>query len=309
MLKRRPFRACSVLVLACGIVAAAQAPAPPPQTAPVISDQEQEAFLLGARVVRTRSAGKGVTDSLRATLTDGTMTHDAQIQTVDEHKREFASSQGVELDFVDSWKFNVAAYRLDRMLGLELVPVSVERDWHTKRGAYTWWLDDVLMDEGTRMKNNTAPPGPLRWSQQTQLIRLFDELIYNVDRNAGNLLITKDWRVWAIDHTRAFRMHTTLRKPENVTRCDRQVFERLKQLDRPTLERALAGVLDPGRIRALLARRDLIVKRIEGLGPTALFDRQAPEPLRRELESGLGVAGGLRLALEHRAVGHFQHRR
>jgi hypothetical protein len=106
-----------------------------------------------------------------------------------------------------------------------------------------------------------------------QLIRLFDELIYNVDRNLGNLLITRSWRVWAIDHTRAFRMARTLRKPQNITRCDRQVLERLKALDRASLDRELGKVLDRGRISALLARRDAIVRRLESLGPGVIFDR------------------------------------
>jgi hypothetical protein len=309
MPKRKQLLACVVAALAWGIGITAQAPVAPPQSAPLLTDEEQETFLLKARVIRTRAAGKGVTGSLRATLTDGTLTHDGQIQTVDEYKREFASSAGLELDFVDSWKFNVAAYRVDRMLGLGLVPVSVERDWHTARAAYTWWLDDVLMDEETRLKLKTPPPRALEWVEQMQLISLFDELIYNVDRNLGNLLITKDWRVWAIDHTRAFRMQARLRKPENVTRCDRQVFERLKQLDRAGLERELRGLVDSGRIRALLSRRDAIVKRIESLGPTALFDRQAHDPLRRELQLGLGVPGRLRLALEQRTLGHLQHGR
>ena len=40
-----------------------------------------------------------------------------------------------------------------------------------------------------------------------QIVRLFDQLIYNIDRNLGNLMITNDWTIWAIDHTRAFRTY------------------------------------------------------------------------------------------------------
>jgi hypothetical protein len=89
------------------------------------------------------------------------------------------------------------------------------------------------------------------------------------------LLITKDWRVWAIDHTRAFRNHDQLKSPNNVTRCDRQVLERLKALNADTLKREVGDYLDQWQIKSLLARRDLIVKRIESLGPAALFDRSA----------------------------------
>ena len=294
--------ALTVAASISGIAAAAQAPPAQPAQAAVFSDAQQETFLRSARIARTRSTEKGVTNSVRATLTDGTLSHDAHIQTVDDRKREFASAQGVELDFVDSWTYNVAAYRLDRMLGLHLVPVSVERRWRSDPAAFTWWVDDVLMDEGKRLKDKIAPPDAALWVEQMQLVRLFDQLIHNVDRNVGNVLITRDWRVWAIDHTRAFRTATALRRPENITRCDRQVLERLKQLDRASLERELGEHLDRGRIQALLARRDAILKRIESLGPNAIFDRSATVPLRRELQLRPGAVLGFSLAIEDRSV-------
>jgi hypothetical protein len=183
--------------------------------------------------------------------------------------------RGTEFNFRDSWTFNVAGYKLDRLLGLHMVPVSVSRRYRSKPSAFTWWVDDVAMDEGDRLKNKTPPPDSVSWNQQMQMVRLFDQLIYNVDRNMGNLLITKDWRVWAIDHTRAFRTHDELKAPNNVTRCDREVFQRLKDLNSDTLKRELGRYLDTWQIRALLARRDAIVKRIESLGPSGLFDRTA----------------------------------
>jgi hypothetical protein len=134
-------------------------------------------------------------------------------------------------------------------------------------------VDDVLMDEGERLKQKTAPPDPLTWNQQTQLVHLFDQLIYNVDRNMGNLIITKDWRLWAIDHTRAFRTHDELKSPATITRCDRQVFEALKRLDKDIVKKEVGTSLDEWQIKSLLARRDAIVARLEKLGPAALYDR------------------------------------
>lgn len=248
-----------------------------PQTAPEsaasLSDAEIERFLSTARVIKTRGTSKGVTGSLRATLSDGTLTHDVHIQTIDESKREFRGTRGTEFNFRDSWVFNVAAYKLDRMLGLNLVPVSVKRNWRTDMAAYTWWVDDIEMDEGDRQKKRIAPRKPEFWNEQMQLVRVFDQLIYNTDRNLGNLLIGKDWRVWAIDHTRAFRQVHKLRSPENLTRCDRQLLERMKQLDRASLKRELGDYLGDWEIDALLSRRDLIVAYFEQRGPGVLFDR------------------------------------
>ena len=94
----------------------------------------------------------------------GTLTHDAHIQMIDESKREFRSKDGTEFNFRDTWNFNVAAYKIDRLIGLGLVPVSVERRWKSTPAAYTWWLDDVMMDEGDRLKKKISPPDLERWN-------------------------------------------------------------------------------------------------------------------------------------------------
>ena len=255
---------------------AAPAAAPPVAASsptPVLSDEEIERFLKQAKVIKTKGTKKGVTDSTQATMSDGTITHDAHIQTIDEYKREFRSSMGVELDFRDSWTYNVAAYKLDRMIGLNMVPVSVPGHYRSNRAAITWWVDDVMIDEGDRVKKKMEPPDKVQWSRQMQMMRLFDELIANTDRNLGNMLYTSTWRLWPIDHTRAFRKQTTLKHPAYVVRCERTVFERLKALDRATLKRELGDYLDDGHIKSILARRDLIVKKLEGLGPTVIYDR------------------------------------
>ena len=285
-------------VVFSGILLAQQPPAPLPspptpaaavekKAAPALSDAEIEQFLLHAKIIgKTHGTKKGVTGSLQATLSDGKLTHDAHIQEIDEHQQQFNGARGgVEFDFRDSWTFNVAAYRIDRLIGMNIVPVSVERNHGYNAAAFTWWLDDVMMDEEERLARKKAnekepkkakdaePPDTELWNQQMQVVRVFDQLIANIDRNLGNLLITKDWRVWPIDHTRAFRTNKELKGADNVTRCDRAVFERMKTLDKDTLTRATGKYLTTYQIGALLARRDAIVKRLEGLGPSALFDR------------------------------------
>lgn len=290
--------AFGALVLSAALLAQQPAVAPPtapPQAAavekakaPALSDEEIERFLLKAKIVgRPKGTKKGVTGSLQATLSDGKITHDAHIQTIDERKQQFVGDKGgVEFDFRDSWTFNVAGYRIDRLIGMNVVPVSVERNHGYSQAAFTWWLDDVMMDEEERLarkkanekakeeeKKDVEPPDVEKWNQQMQMVRVFDELIGNVDRNLGNLMITNDWRVWPIDHSRAFRTNKQLKTPANVTRADRAVFERMKALDKDTLKKATGKYLSTFQIDAILARRDAIVKRIEGLGPSALYDR------------------------------------
>jgi hypothetical protein len=238
------------------------------------TDAQIEEFLSKAKVTKTKGTGKGVTNSIRATLSDGVVEHEAHIQQVDERKQTGPAAQGAELNFRDSWAYNVAAYRLDRLIGLKLVPVSVSRDYRSKPAAFTWWVDDVMMEEGDRLKKNVQPPSPAKWNEYMQLVRIFDALIYNVDRNMGNLLITKDWHVWAIDHTRAFRLHKELKTPASITRCDKAVFEGLKQLDKAKLKDSMSDFLSEWERDAILARRDAIVAILEKNGPGALFTRQ-----------------------------------
>ena len=232
---------------------------------------QKEEFLLKAKVVKNRVVSTGITGTFRATLSDGSLTHDASIQTIDESKAKFEGPLTTEFNFKDSWKFNVAAYKLDRILGLNMVPVTVERRHTGKSASYTWWVDDVVMDEGDRQKKKIEAPDPDYWNAQIQMVRVFDQLIYNMDRNLANLLIDKNWRIWMIDHSRAFRTLTLLKEPKNLARCDQDLLEKLKQLNVETLKKELGMYLAAPEIKGLLARRDRIVKAFEEKGPSALY--------------------------------------
>jgi hypothetical protein len=96
------------------------------------------------------------------------------------------------------------------------------------------------------------------------LLTVFDELIQNRDRNMGNLIWTKDWKMWMIDHTRSFRLGKELRTPEKLQRCERTLFERMKELTAPRLADVMGKILMKGEMEALLARRDAIVRLFEG---------------------------------------------
>jgi hypothetical protein len=243
-----------------------------------VSEQKQEAFLKDARVVRTRSASKGVTNTLRATLSDGVTTHDASIQTIDQSMQVFQSKNGTEFNFKDSWRYNVAAYRLNRIIQFGKIPVSVERAHNGKAASFTWWIDDVLMDEGERLKTKAAVPDTDAWNRQMWHVRIFDQLIYNVDRNLGNLIIDKGWNVWMIDHSRAFRLLDTLKSPKDLRKIERGAFERLKALDAPTLKTAMGNYLTPEEQKRLLIRRDAILKTFEEAGGDAIYAAAATPP-------------------------------
>jgi len=226
---------------------------------PALTRAQMEEFLLTAKVVERKHLSMGITNSERAVLDNGNLRHDAHIQSVDISKTFFQTIQGTEVNFRDCYKFDVAAYELDKLLNLNMVPVTVER----KAGdmaAVTWWVDDTLMTELVRKKKKMEPPNQHYWNQQMYICRVFDQLIYNTDRNLGNLVISKDWKVWMIDHTRAFRTMKDLQSPKNLVQCDRQLLGKLRELNKQVLTEKMQKYLTPIEIEGLLARRDKIVK-------------------------------------------------
>jgi hypothetical protein len=227
-----------------------------------LSEEQMKDFLLKAEVVADKHTAKGVTSPYRLTMTNGKITHDARFQSVDERKFEARLPDGTpEYNFRDSWMFDIAAYELAKLLGLgDMMPVTVERKWKGTKGALTWWLP-VQMDEATRLSKKIAPPDVDAWNRQMYKKWIFTELVYDTDPNTSNVLIAKDWHIWMIDFTRAFRLNKTLRQSKNVSesKCERQLLERLRKLDRAELAQKTKGYLEKGEIDGVMARREKIV--------------------------------------------------
>ena len=232
-----------------------------PAAAPAMTEQEMDGFLRNGRIVARKTGNRGVTDAFRVTLSDGTVTHDAQVQNVDISRAVFdVGPRFSEVGFRDSYKYNIAGYRLARLLGLNNVPMSVPRNVDGKPSAVTWWIDDVMFDESGRTKAGANSPNPQRTAAYIHILRVFDELIQNRDRNTGNFLWTKDWTMWMIDHTRAFRIGKELLKPQLLERCERSMCAAMRGLTREALVTAMDDNLTAPEIDGLIARRDLILK-------------------------------------------------
>jgi hypothetical protein len=233
---------------------------------PALSKAEMRQFLLTAKVVKSTQTKKGTTNPYRLSLTDGKLTHDASFQSIDERKaiRVFADGSG-EVNFVDSYKYNVAGFVLAELLGLDdMVPMYVQRAWNGRTGAIGWWLP-VRMDEADRQKQKLAPPDPEAWNRQLHRIRVFDALIYDNDINLTNVLIGANWKVYRVDFSRAFRLSRTVRDPKDLERCDRQLLAKLRALDARELAAKTKGLLAQRELQPLMARRDQILSIFEQL--------------------------------------------
>jgi len=264
-----------VLALAIGSMASRAADQPPGSSPKTCA--EMETFLRTAKIGPQRDTPRGVTNPKQATLDDGKIKHDAVIQPVHISKVSFTTQRGTELNFKDWWEFNVAGYELAKILDLNMVPPYVPRKVGGTAASVTWMIDGML--EVDRMKQNLQPPDVDAWNKQMYVVRVFDELIYNIDANLTNFIFTPDWQLWMFDFSRAFRMSKDLLNPKNLVQCDRKLLAKLRALDRKVLEAKLVkpGYLNKMELDGLLARRDKIVaffdKEITQKGEAAvLFD-------------------------------------
>jgi len=258
--RHRPALAAILLVLPFSILTAAD----------TLTSKQKEEFLAKAKIERTKEAKKGVTGTFQVTLSDGTITHDASVQTIDESKQFFLNDIG----FKDTYKFNIAGWKLAQLLGLDdMVPPSVKRSHNGKTASFTWWIDNVIMDETERRSKNAQAPDAEAWNQENAVMQVFDQLICNMDRNQTNMLIDKNWHLWLIDHGRGFRTRKDLKDPSVLKSVDRNMLAKMKALDEATLTKEFGRDVTKDEIKGLLARRDLIVKIFEAKGESALFDR------------------------------------
>ena len=261
MLQKARSSALAVLVCLClcgGISASGQSSL---KDEPNLTDEQKKEFLLNAKVIATKQGGKGTTHPYKLTLSDGTITHDASFQPIDEHtfKKEFADGR-TEYNFVDTYHYNIAGYDLACMLGMNnMVPVYVERKWNGMTGSLSWWIP-WKWDGVTQHEQGVHPPDLDAWNKQMYKIRVFDALVYDTDINLTNVLITEDFKIWRIDFTRAFRLYNTLLDPKDLVMCDRQLLQKLKELNYDQVYQGTRPHLTKSEVKALLARRDKIVQ-------------------------------------------------
>ena len=262
-------RRCALILfatlLAAPSAAFAQAAAPAPSVA--LTVEQIKHLLKTAKVVGSKGTNKGVTAPRRLTLTDGDITHDAIFQAIDEHKAQQQLGPGgrTELNFVDSYKYNIAAYELATLLGLQdMMPVYVERAWDARTGSLSWFVP-TLMDEGERLKRKVSPPNPEAWNQQMYRMRLFAALTRDTDRNLTNVLISPKWEVVMIDFSRAFRLQAEVPGATELPKIDRTLFARLQAITREDVERATREWLTEREIDPLMQRRDRLVAHFKKL--------------------------------------------
>ena len=258
----------NALILSLPLAAALVAASPDRQPFGLpLQGEAAEQFLATARIVRMKPVGVGITNPYKVYLTDGSRTIKAIWKTVDEHRQELSRSEkgGFQFGFRDSYKYEIAAYELDKLLGLDLVPLTVERTIDNKTGSLQLWVEGAFT-ELDRRKQKLLPKDGGRWGTEMYKVNLLNQLIYNTDtKNARNILFDPDFRVYAIDNSRSFRLYKELPAAEELRRISRSVIARLRELDQETTESRLGRWLQDSEISALLKRCILVLEHADSL--------------------------------------------
>lgn len=170
----------------------------------------------------------------------------------------------------DSYKNEIAAYELNKLLGLHLVPPIVEREINDKRGSLSLFLEGFLR-EGQRRRRNIEPTDPKRFKETLEELRVFENLTYSrglcQQRALEDIFIMQEenWKVWRVDFSEAFNPTLELITDCEITCCSRRLFQNLQKLDSNVVKDKLNPYLNDKEIDALLKRKELIVEIIRKL--------------------------------------------
>ncbi len=236
---------------------------------PGFTEEQKIDFLQHAKVTNSQPEKKGKSNASHLTLSDGQLTHEASFEPIDEKKAQGPGpGGGLEFNFRDYWGYDIAGYRIAKLLGMDdMVPAYTERKWNGAAGAISWRIPDVQFDEADRHARKIDVPASVLdgWNKQMYKLRVLTQLFYDVDDNLTNVLITKEWKIWRIDFTRAFRLQHNLKNPKDLVQCDREVLAKLRQLNYEQALDATKPYLTKNEVKALIARRDQMVAHFDEL--------------------------------------------
>jgi hypothetical protein len=210
-------------------------------------EKEIEDYIKSAEIVSIKDIPIGVTRPQRATLQPGGPVAEIAWKLLPPGRKQ---------GYWESYKSEIAAYELDKLLGLGMVPPTVEKRYKGDLGAAVMWCQEVQSFKDTGGPPKSIPPQQvLRWNKQLIRAKMFDNLIYNMDPNLGNWLVDKAWNLILIDHTRSFTTEKTMAHAD-MKRIDPELWEKMEALTEESLQAALGDWIGKREIKAIIERRE-----------------------------------------------------
>ena len=220
-----------------------------------------EDYLRSAEVVGMEELKVGVTRPRRAKLAPGGPIESFAWKTIQPGRHE---------GYWESYKSEIVAYEMDKMLDLGMVPPTVEKRVKGDLGAAVMWVSPTKsfkeLGGVPGQKGIPGPPPQLipQWNRQLTRAKMFDDLIGNIDPNLGNWLVDPSWNLILIDHTRAFT--TTKELYHQLVQIDPLLWSKMTALDEADLTAAIGKWIGKAEIRAILQRRDKLQQVVDKLG-------------------------------------------
>lgn len=225
---------------------AAQAPAQEAASAKtwIGMNAEIEEFIRTAPIVKTQPLSIGVTKSQRAFFAPGGLVESVAWK---------ALRPGMRSGFFESYKSEIAAYQLDRLLDLNMVPPKVERKVGNEIGVAVMWINGVKSFKDSNGAPRVPPVNVAMWNAQLIRAKMFHNFIGDIDPNLGNWLYDPVWNLILIDHSRA------LTKTKNLVHKmignDEALWAKMMALTEESLTASLGEWLGRDEIKAMLERR------------------------------------------------------
>jgi len=226
---------------------------PPPKPLPA---KEMENFLKTAAVVGRGPGPGGRTDAWRLTLEAGGTVRTALFKYIDRRRPD---------PLADSYRYDLAAYALDKYLVLGYVPPIVEYQIDRTPGALQAFVANSI-SEADRKARSLVPRDPDAFEKSMTDLKVFQNLVYDDCQNEKDTLIDSDaWKVFRVDFSEAFAPKKDLAPRCDIRRCSRLLYEKLTGWDDKAVAGLMAPYLNAEEIRALNVRRELIVRYIQKL--------------------------------------------
>lgn len=164
-----------------------------------------------------------------------------------------------------SYRYELAAYELNKLLGAGLIPPTVEREIEGLNGSLQCYCEGVISEAARRRKG--ISPSDVRVLQDAMaMVGIIENLTYSPREDATDILInTSNWMVWRVDFSEAFAPETSLLADSPFSRCPRDVYQKLRETPEEEFRGRLGAYLNPEEIDALLARKRLVSDRLESL--------------------------------------------